>query len=138
MLISAKTSVLLSANGGKFKATDPYSTAENITDSLGRHGRRGAQAHPDHDHYGHTGQFAQQPGRCPRARFTTRSSDFSAYRALLLDSQGQCSISESSNNFVGGITLRQDFRGYDDDHRLQPVTGTTLERDLSGLGQFSA
>lgn len=106
---SAKTSLLLSANGGKFKATNPYppnmgnpySFTENITDSFG-------------------GTVAIERKLTPTVTATvTLGSSHSSQdiEGLIYDPSNpaffcptlptRCSISESSNNFVGGITLRQ-------------------------------
>lgn len=102
-----KTSALLSANGGKFKATDPYSIAENTTDS-----------------YGATVALERKLTPTVTATVTLGSSHSDQdveTEALFIDgfgyvclqpgfspgADGICSISESSDNFVGGLTLRQ-------------------------------
>lgn len=100
-VFDAKTSMLLSANGGKFKATDPYSVAENTTDSLG-------------------GTVAMERKLTPTISTTvTLGSTHSTQdvEGLIYDPNNPgflcptypvlCSISESSNNFTGGVTLRQ-------------------------------
>ncbi len=102
---SEKTSVLLSANGGKFKADDPYSRAENTTDSLG-------------------GTLALERKLTPTITTTVTLGSSHSSQDIVLepipspfgyfcpadfipDPQGVCLASVSSNNFVGGITLRQ-------------------------------
>lgn len=103
---SEKTSVLLSANGGKFKADDPYSLAENTTDSLG-------------------GTIALERKLTPNITTTVTLGSSHSSQDIVLepifnpfvgyfcpadfipDPQGVCLGRESSNNFVGGITLRQ-------------------------------
>jgi hypothetical protein len=116
-----KTSALLSANGGRFKATDPYSIAENTTDSYGATIAVERKltptvtatvtlgsSHSDQDvdvpafFIDGFGYFCLQPGFSPGA-------------------EGLCSISESSDNFVGGLTLRQ----------ASEVMTTTLEYSQS-------
>jgi hypothetical protein len=103
-----KTSALFSVNGGKFKATNPYGPAENNfqpsennTDSLG-------------------GTIAVEHKLSPTVTATvTAGSSHSTQdiKGIYYDPTNPaflcptlptlCSISESSNNFVGGITLRQ-------------------------------
>jgi hypothetical protein len=103
---SAQTSILLSANGGKFKATDPYSTAENITDSYGATAAVERKFTPtvtgtvtlgaSHS----TQDVSREPIPFPPfGSFCPAGFD--------QDDTGQCSISESSDNFIGGISLRQ-------------------------------
>ena len=107
---SQKTSTLVSVNGGKFKATNPYGPAqnnyqpsENITDSLG-------------------GTVAVEHKLSPTVTATvTAGSSHSTQdvKGIYYDPENPsflcptfpsslCSISESSNNFVGGITLSQE------------------------------
>ncbi len=103
---SEKTSVLLSANGGRFKADDPYSRAENTTDSRG-------------------GTIALERKLTPTITTTVTLGSSHSSQDIILepffnpfvgyycpadfipDPQGVCVGRESSNNFVGGITLRQ-------------------------------
>lgn len=103
---SAKTSLLLSVNGGKFEAKDPYSTAENITDSYGATVAMERKLTP-------TVTGTVTLGSSHSTQDVSREAFFDPFFGFLcpagftLDTQGQCSISESSNNFIGGITLRQ-------------------------------
>jgi hypothetical protein len=103
---SQKTSTLLSANGGKFKATDPYSTAENITDSYGATLALERKFTPTL-----TGTVTLGASHSnqdiSREPFFDPFFGFFCPPGLIPDTQGQCSVSDSSDNFVGGITLRQ-------------------------------
>ena len=106
---SQKTSALFSVNGGKFKANNPYGPAENNyqpsennTDSLG-------------------GTIALEHKLSPTVTATiTAGSSHSTQdiKGIYYDPYNPgylcptfpfalCSISQSSNNFVGGITLSQ-------------------------------
>lgn len=106
---STKTTLLLSANGGRFKATNPYppestgffSSTGNTTDSVG-------------------GTLAVERKLTPTLTTTVTlgsSRSTQDVEGLKYDPDNPsflcptyptlCSISESSNNFVGGITLRQ-------------------------------
>lgn len=105
---SQKTSTLLSANGGRFKATDPYSTAENDTDSYG------ATLAVEHKFTptltgsvtlgaSHSTQDIERPPIVIEGLGSFCPEPF----PIVPDTGGQCSLRESSDNFVGGITLRQ-------------------------------
>jgi hypothetical protein len=100
--VSENASTLLSANGGRFKATDPYSPAENTTDSVG--GTLAVEykfsptlsttvtlgtSHSTQDFDGLTFDPTNPGFLCPTWPFAL------------------CSFRESSSNFVGGITFRQ-------------------------------
>jgi hypothetical protein len=97
-----QTSLLLSVNGGKFKATDPYSTAENITDSYGATAGLERKLTPTV-----TGTLTL--GASHSSQDVSREAYFGFICPLgfVLDTQGQCQLSESSDNFIGGLSLRQ-------------------------------
>ena len=99
---SAQTSILLSANVGKFKATDPYSTAENITDSYGATIAMERKFTP-------TVTGTVTLGSSHSTQDVSREALFGIFcpPGFTIDTQGECSISESSDNFIGGISLRQ-------------------------------
>ncbi|MCP5138954.1 MAG: hypothetical protein H6979_03745 [Chromatiales bacterium] len=99
---SEKTSALVAVNGGSFKASDPYSASRNNTDSFG-------------------GTLALERKLSPTLTTTVTlgsSRSTQDVEGLFFDPENPgflcptypfalCSISENSNNFVGGITLRQ-------------------------------
>jgi hypothetical protein len=103
---SLQTSILLSANGGKFKATDPYSTAENDTDSYGATVAVERKLTPTV-----TATFtlgtSHSTQDISREAFFIPILGFVCPTGFTLETGEQCLLDESSDNFVGGITLRQ-------------------------------
>lgn len=103
--VSENTSTLLTANTGKFKATDPYSTAENITDSYG------ATVAVEHKFTPTLTGSVTLGGSHSTQDISLEADEF--FGCLFfppgwtLDAPGQCSIRESSDNFVGGLALTQ-------------------------------
>lgn len=102
-VLNTRTSALLSANTGRFKATDPYSPARNTTDSVG-----GTVAL----------EYKISPTITTTVTLGTSHSTQDIHQGLIEDPDNPgflcptypfalCSGSESSDNFVGGITLRQ-------------------------------
>lgn len=101
-----KTSALLSANGGKFKATDPFSSAENITDSYGATVALERKLTPTVTATVTLGG-SRSTQDIKREAIPFPPFGFFCPPGFNADTQGQCSLSESSKNFIGGITLRQ-------------------------------
>lgn len=102
---SPKTSGYLSANGGKFKAEDQYSAAENTTDSVG-----GTIAVEHKFSPTVTGTITLGTSHSTQDVVVEADTIFGipfCQPDFSLDAQGLCSISISSDNFVGGIMLRQ-------------------------------
>lgn len=102
----AKTSALLSVNGGKFEAKDPYSTAENITDSYGATAALERKLTPTV-----TGTLTLGASHSTQdvSREPIPFPPFGSFCPLGFDQEttGQCTLSDSSDNFIGGISLIQ-------------------------------
>ena len=102
-----KTSALLSANGGKFKATDPYSIAENITDSYGATIAVEQKLTPTITATATVGSSHSEQDVETEAFFIDGFGYFCLQPGFSPGADGICSISQSADNFVGGLTLRQ-------------------------------
>lgn len=133
---SQKTSTLLSANGGKFKATDPYSTAENITDSYGATLALERKFTPTLTGTvtlgaSHSNQdISREPFFDPFFGFFLPTRPDPGYPGAMLGQRKQRQLRRRHH-------APPILRAYEDDGRIQSGAGATVQRNISGLGEFS-